>query len=36
MTPKNFLFFAGLGAVLLALAGFFHIIGPNPEHSIFG
>lgn len=36
MTFKKFLLIAGIGAILFGLAGFFGIIGPVPERSIFG
>lgn len=36
MNPKQFLTIGGAVLVLVALLGFFNIIGPTPEHSIFG
>lgn len=33
---KKFLLVFGIGAVLFSLAGFFHVIGPDAAHSIFG
>jgi ABC-type Mn2+/Zn2+ transport system permease subunit len=36
MAIKRFLIILGIGAVLYSLAGFFHVIGPDAAHSIFG
>lgn len=36
MTPKQFLTIGGIVLVLVALLGFFGIIGPTAEQSIFG
>lgn len=36
MNPKQFLVWGGIVLVLVALLGFFGVIGPMPENSIFG
>ncbi|MBI4175417.1 hypothetical protein HY523_02245 [Candidatus Berkelbacteria bacterium] len=36
MNPKNFLLYGGLILVLVALLGFFGIIGPEASDSVFG
>jgi len=36
MTPKNFLSVGGIVLIVVALLGFFKVIGPTPTDSIFG
>lgn len=36
MNPKQFLLIGGVVLVIVGLAGFFGIIGPTPERSLFG
>lgn len=36
MNPKQFLVWGGIILVLVAVLGFFGLIGPTPEDSIFG
>ena len=36
MNARKFLIFAGFALVIIALLGFFGIIGPTPDKSIFG
>lgn len=36
MNPKQFLTWGGVILVLLAILGFFNVIGPTADHSIFG
>ncbi len=36
MNPKQFLLIGGVALVVIGLAGFFGIIGPTPERSLFG
>ena len=36
MNPKQFLIWGGIILVVVGLLGFFKVIGPTPDHSIFG
>lgn len=36
LTPKGFLQVGGIVLIVVGLAGFFSIIGPTPEQSLFG
>lgn len=36
MNPKQFLLIGGIILIIVAILGFFGVIGPTPERSIFG